>query len=63
MFDMMRTFGYSSMDRRFILIIEAKKEGGNILTLDAFEEMIQLHERLYTDISIPKPAVNLGNGI
>ena len=51
------------MDRKFILIIEAKKDGGNILTLDAFEEMIQLHEKLYTEISIPKPAVNLGNGI
>ena len=33
---MLQTFGYSSMDRKFILIIEAKKEGGNILTLDAF---------------------------
>ena len=48
MIDMIKTFGYSSMDRKFEIIIEAKKQDGNILTLKAFEEMIQLHDLIYT---------------
>ena len=39
-----------AFDRNFNLIIEAK-EGGSLLTLDAFEEMIELDWMIYNNIT------------
>ena len=60
---MINRFGFSSFDRRFEILIEAKEDDGNILTLDAYEEMIDLHEFIYNDVWIIRSALNLGGGL
>ena len=52
-----------AFDRNFNLIIEAKEEGGSLLTLDAFEEMIELDWIIYNNITTITQPIKSENGI
>ena len=52
-----------AFDRNFNLIIEAKEEGGSLLTLDAFEEMMELDWIIYNNITTITQPVKSENGI
>ena len=41
---------YQAWDKSFQVIIEAKHEGGSLLTLDAFAEMINLDKIIHNDV-------------
>ena len=50
---MIENFSYFSIPRRFDIIIEVKDRDDNessLLTLDAFAEMVDIHERIYNDV-------------
>ena len=59
-FKMLEQFGLLSIERHFEIIVIAKEDDdddfavsgniGNLLTLDAFGEMLELHELIYSDI-------------
>ena len=56
LFKMLEQFGLLSVERHFEVIVQAQVDDdddsqvGNLLTLDAFGEMIELHELIYSDI-------------
>ena len=54
LFKMLEQFGLLSVERHFEVIVQALEDDdgqvGNLLTLDAFGEMIELHELIYSDI-------------
>ena len=52
-----------AFDRNFNLIIEAKEEGGSLLTLDAFKEMMELDWIIYNNITTMTQPVKSENGI
>ena len=47
---MIDNFSLFSIPRRFDIIIETKDGDGSLLTLEAFAEMVEVHERIFSDV-------------
>ena len=72
LFKMLEEFGLHSIERHFEVIIKARVEtdsdaevsdkAGNLLTLDAFGEMIELHELIYSDVYAERDEVLTESG-
>ena len=54
---------YQAWQKKFQVIVEAKEDGGSLLTLDSFQEMVELDHMIKNDVNSIMPDVKGKNKI